>query len=160
MAITTYRNTEYTIVAEGSSLAGETGFLLDAYTNVSTEIPANGTVNYSYSVDTEDAASIASDRFVISYASKALSVSDTEIEQIQLYPNPVNNGEFYIQVPQNMDDLEVSVYDALGAQLFSKNSFQVGSKAIINTNFAQKKGLYFVRINSKGNSTIKKLIIN
>ena len=158
--ITTYRNTNYTIVAEGSSLLGASAYLFDAHTNESTEIPKNGVVNYAYTVDANVAASVASDRFKVNFASKNLSVSELAIAQIQIYPNPVNDGNVYLKIPQNMDDLEVVVYSALGVQLFSKNGFAAGSKAAINTDFAKKKGVYFVRLTSKGNSITKKLYIN
>ena len=76
-----------------------------------------------------------------------------------MYPNPVNNGSVFINVPQNVDDLEVAIYNAVGAQLFVKSGFEAGSKAEINTSFANGKGLYFVKLSSDGNSTTKKLII-
>ena len=159
LEITKYRNTEYTIVAEGSSLIGETAFLYDVYTNEYTEIPQNGTATYSYSIDADAAASIAADRFSIRF-SKALSVSDVELQKIQLFPNPVNNENLFIQVPQNVNDLEVVIYNAMGVQLYMNSSFEAGRKAEINTDFANKKGLYFVKLSSKGSSTTKKLIID
>lgn len=158
--ITTYRNTNYTIVAEGTSLSGDTPVLVDTYTNTSTEIPENGTVNYSYTVDENNSASIAADRFKINFISKALSVSDVDIEQIQIFPNPVNGGDVYLNIPKNMDDLEVGIYNALGVQLFSKSDFSAGNKATINTSFAKNKGVYFVKLTSKGRSVTKKLMIN
>ena len=158
LAITKYRNTAYTIVVEASAMTGETGYLYDAYADAFTEIPQDGTVEYSYTVDADDDDSIASDRFSVRF-SKVLSVSDVAIQQILVYPNPVSNGVLYIQVPQNTDDLEVTIYNTMGAQLYSEDGFEAGSKAEINTTFASQKGMYFVRLTSKGNSTIKKIII-
>lgn len=158
--ITTYRNTNYTIVAEGTSLTGETAYLVDSYTNTSTEIPADGSVNYAYSIDENDEASTAADRFKINFAAKNLSVVESALEQVGVYPNPVTGGKIFIEVPSNLDDLEVTIHNALGMQLFSENELSTGSKTEINIDFIKNKGVYFVKFTSKGNSITKKLMIN
>jgi uncharacterized repeat protein (TIGR03803 family) len=158
--ISTYRHTNYTIVAEGTAMQGATPSLFDAYTNTSTEIPKSGSVNYEYSIDMNDAASMAGDRFKIVYSSGVLSTENNTIDQIALYPNPTNTGQFYLNIPQNMGDLEVTIYNALGSKLFYKTGFTAGSKAIIKTSFTTAQGVYFVALSSNGNTTTRKLIIN
>ncbi|MDO7172434.1 MopE-related protein [Mariniflexile sp. AS56] len=160
LEINTYRNNNYTIVAEGKAMQGATPYLIDSYTNQQTEIPQNGTVNYPYNVDTNIPASKDPSRFSIGFATKTLSVSTEAIDQIQLYPNPSNTGLFYLNTPQNIDDLEVTIYNALGAKLFYKNNFTPGKEKAISTHFTQNKGVYFVNLTSKGVTTTKKLIIN
>jgi hypothetical protein len=158
--ISMYRDTNYTIVAKGSSLTGETPFLFDTYTNQYTEIPQDGTVNYAYNIDTSIPETIAANRFLILFSSQALSVSDVEIQEIQLYPNPAITGVFYLHVPQDIDDLELTVYNVLGVKLYTERGFKAGSKVTISTSFAKKQGLYFVKLTSKGKSITKKLRIN
>ena len=77
-----------------------------------------------------------------------------------LYPNPSNTGQFYLNIPQQMDDLEVTIYNALGAKLFYKTGFTAGQNVSIKTSFTRDQGLYFVNLTSKGATTTKKLIIN
>ena len=75
LEINTYRNTNYTIVAQGISMQCATAFLYDNYTGVSTEIPQSGIVNYSYSVASGIPASIANDRFKLVFAATAIPIT-------------------------------------------------------------------------------------
>lgn len=158
--ISTYRNSQYTLVAKTEGLTGETPFLHDAYTNIYTELPLNGSVEYSYSVDENISASIAEDRFTIVYQVVSLSVTKQEIIGIQMYPNPTSLGKFYLNIPLGMDDLEVEIYSTLGAKLYHTNEFTPGSKTSINTNFALSQGVYFVNLSSQGETVTKKLVVD
>ncbi|MTE28182.1 T9SS type A sorting domain-containing protein [Winogradskyella ouciana] len=75
LEVNTYRNTDYTIVAEGIAMQCATAFLFDNYTHISTEIPQSGTVNYSYSITSGTPASIANDRFEVVFASSPLQIT-------------------------------------------------------------------------------------
>jgi hypothetical protein len=158
--ISTYRNSQYTLVAKTEGLTGEIPFLYDNYTNIYTELPLSGSVEYSYSIDEDISASIVEDRFKIVYQANSLSVTKQEIIGIQMYPNPTNLGKFYLNIPSGMDDLEVEIYSTLGAKLYSAGEFTSGSKATINTNFALSKGVYFVNLSSQGETVTKKLIVD
>ncbi|WP_019388798.1 MopE-related protein, partial [Algibacter luteus] len=160
LEINTYRNTNYTIVATGVALQGETAYLFDAYTTAMTEIPQSGSINYTYTVDSGIPESIAGNRFKIVYAATSLSVNTFNMEQILLYPNPTSIGKFYLNIPLGMDDLEVTIYDALGAKLYSKTGLIGGSKASIDTSFISNQGMYFVKLSSHGQTIMKKLNIN
>ncbi|XMO88107.1 T9SS type A sorting domain-containing protein [Algibacter sp. AS12] len=160
LEINTYRNTDYTIVAHANSLQNGATYLFDAYTGISTEIPQTGSVNYAYTVNSGDDASMAPDRFKLKFASSTLSTSTFDIQGIQLYPNPTNIGKFYLNIPLGMDDLEVTLYNALGAKLFSKSGFNGGTKASIDTSSILSQGMYFVKLSSKGSTITKKLNIN
>ena len=159
LEINTYRNTNYTIVAEGISMQGATAFLYDNFTNISTEIPQSGTVNYSYSIDSGIPGLIASDRFIIVFAANALSVSTHAMEDIRLYPNPTNMDKFYLNVPLGMDDLDVTIYNILGAKLYHETGF-TGGEVTINIGSKLSMGTYFVKLSSQGRTTTKKLTIN
>ncbi|WP_431137961.1 hypothetical protein, partial [Psychroserpens mesophilus] len=71
LEVNTYRNTNYTIVAEGISMQCATAFLYDNYLGISIEIPQSGTVNYDYSIISGVSASIANNRFKIIFAADA-----------------------------------------------------------------------------------------
>jgi hypothetical protein len=75
LEVNMYRNSNYTIVAEGISMQCATAFLIDDYLNISTEIPQSGLVNYSYSVDSGVPASIANDRFKLVFSTNSLQLT-------------------------------------------------------------------------------------
>ena len=160
LEINTYRNSNYTIVAEGNSLEGATPFLYDNYTGVYTEIPHDGTVNYSYFVDVNDAASMSGDRFTIVYQQSVLSTGSFDLGSVKLYPNPTTIGKFYLNVPIGMDDLEISIYNVLGTKLYHETGFTAGNTITVETGSRFSAGTYFVKLNANGKTVTKKLIIN
>ncbi|GAB5564966.1 MAG: hypothetical protein Wins2KO_20290 [Winogradskyella sp.] len=160
LEINTYRSTNYTIVAEGGSLLGATPFLYDSYTGTYTEIPMNGSVNYTFSVDSNSLSSISGDRFTIVYEQETLSVGGFDLTEVMLYPNPTNIGKFHLNVPLGMDDLEITIYDVLGTKLYQESGFAAGNRITVETGDGFSMGTYFVELTSKGKTTTKKLIIN
>jgi len=160
LEINTYRHTNYTIVAEAILTDGIKAYLYDKYTGVSTEILQTGSINYAYSVDFNSADSMASDRFKINFSSVSLSSVVPDVDHIKLYPNPSNIGKFYLNIPVGMDDLEVTIYNVLGAELFYKTGFKAGTRATIKTDFTQNQAIYLVKLSSQGKTTTKKFTIN
>ncbi|MDO7170808.1 CARDB domain-containing protein [Mariniflexile sp. AS56] len=160
LEINTYRYSDYTIVAEGIELQGAIPYLLDTYTNVSTVVPQNGVVNYSYTIDESVPESIAGDRFVIGFSSQTLTSLKWSVQDIVLYPNPTAEGRFFLDIPKNMNDLEVTIYNTLGAKLFYETGFKASQHIAIKTNFTREQGVYFVNLTSNGVTTIKRIIIN
>ena len=159
LEINTYRNINYTIVANASALQGDSPVLLDTYLNKSTEIPQSGTVAYDFSIDSGIPASYAGDRFKIIFQS-TLSTENIEISKILLYPNPSKTGDFYLNIPQGIDDLEVTIFNALGAKVFATKGLTTGNRIPVNASFINSNGVYFVKLASRGLTTTKKLIIN
>ncbi|MBO6880791.1 T9SS type A sorting domain-containing protein, partial [Winogradskyella sp.] len=160
LEINTYRSTNYTIVAQGTAIQGATAFLYDAYLNVHTEIPATGIVNYDYTVDSSLPGTVANNRFKIVFSNSVLSIDDLNIANVLMYPNPTNLGKFYLNVPLGMDDLEVTIYDVLGVELYNNTGFNSGMEITIDLGAEFSMGTYFVHLNSQGKTVTKKLIIN
>ncbi|WP_178988903.1 T9SS type A sorting domain-containing protein [Winogradskyella schleiferi] len=160
LEINTYRNTNYTIVAEGISMQGATAYLYDNFTDSYTQIPQSGIVNYDYTIDSEISGSIDASRFTIVFSVEALSVGTSDMEEILLYPNPTNIGKFYLNIPLGMDDLEVTIYSVLGARLYNETGFTAGRRVTIDATSKLDLGTYFVELSSQGKTTVKKLIIN
>jgi hypothetical protein len=77
-------------------------------------------------------------------------------DAISLYPNPSNGGRFIILLPQISENAVITVYDNLGRKLYEKIGVS-GNRIEINSRL--KAGLYHVRINSKGFSFTRKLIV-
>ena len=160
LEINTYRNTNYTIVAEGISMQGATAYLYDNFTDSYTQIPQSGIVNYDYAIDSEIPGSIDASRFTIVFSVEALSVGTSVMEEILLYPNPTNIGKFYLDIPLGMDDLEVTIYSVLGAKLYNESGLTAGRRVTIDATSKLDLGTYFVELRSQGKTTVKKLIIN
>jgi len=119
----------------------------------------NETTTYAYSIDTSIADSFAGDRFKIIFQ-KALSVSERDLSNIVLYPNPSNSGQVYLNIPQGVNDLDVTIYNALGAKVYQTKVLATGHKVAVNANVIKNDGIYFVKFSSEGLTTTKKLIIN
>lgn len=159
LEVNTYRDTNYTIVAEGVSIQTGIPFLYDNYTDVYTEIPQNGIINYAYSVNSGIPQSIAGDRFKIIFEVETLSTGNSDLDNILLYPNPTDLGKFYVNVPLGMNDLSVSIYNMLGSKLYSGKGYIGGSTITIESDKGLSIGTYFVELKSKGKTTVKKLIV-
>ena len=93
-------------------------------------------------------------------SSISLSVENENIlEDVSLYPNPTNMDKFYLNVPLGMDDLDVTIYNILGAKLYHETGF-TGGEVTINIGSKLSMGTYFVKLSSQGRTTTKKLTIN
>jgi len=89
----------------------------------------------------------------ISVVQTVLSVKQNTIAGLNVYPNPVTNGNLYI-TSNSSNTKTVTVYDLLGKQVLE-------SKTSNNTvNVANlKRGAYIIKITEDGKTDTKKLII-
>ncbi|WP_138433894.1 T9SS type A sorting domain-containing protein [Winogradskyella algicola] len=158
LEVNTYRNTNYTIVAEGISMQNAIATLYDNYEDVSTEIPQNGIINYAYTIDLGIPQSIAGDRFKIIFEVETLSGYNISLEDVFMHPNPTDLGKFYVNVPSGVNNLDISIYNILGSKLYSGYGFKGGRTIMINTDILSA-GTYFVEFKSQGKTMIRKLIV-
>jgi xyloglucan-specific exo-beta-1,4-glucanase len=77
-------------------------------------------------------------------------------QAISLYPNPAKAGKFTILLTEISDNAVVKIYDNQGRLLYEKVA-KANNRITIDARL--KAGLYHVRINSKGVSFTKKLIV-
>lgn len=159
LEVNTYRSINYTIVAEGISMQNAIAFLYDNYTGVSTEIPQSGTINYSYSIDSGITQSVAGNRFKIIFDVETLSNNTSALDEVSLYPNPTDLGKFFVNVPSDINDLGITIYNVLGTKLYSSNGFAEGETITIVTSNILSVGAYFVEFISQGKTIVKKLIV-
>lgn len=149
--INTYRSTDYTLVIEGKNIEGVTAKLFDQLNQAYTEIPESAAVNYNFSVNAGNAASVASDRFKIVFVDKpALN------NEVFLYPNPSTGGIINLTFTDNTQESKVSIINIMGQLLYSK---KVEAGQAVNLNQSFTPGVYFVKVEQGGKSVIKKLII-
>ena len=82
----------------------------------------------------------------------------------KIIPNPVSGKKFKIEVndlPEN--DFSFEIFDSIGRKIYIKNYSFKKKKHSINIKFKTKefsKGIYFIRLYSGNNYSVKKLIIN
>jgi hypothetical protein len=157
--ITKYKGTSYSIKAESSGLTGSIPYLFDAYANKTTDIPQNGTVDYTYTVDTAIPASIAANRFKIIYTNKSLKAIDNAVSGFALYPNPAKTNSFTIVVPQSMPAVSLTVSNLLGQKLYSQNDLQSGTTVKVDVKNVNSNGVYLVRLTSNGKTATIKWIV-
>jgi|GEM_PF-1314805 len=77
---------------------------------------------------------------------------------VTLYPNP-SNGMLYLDLPDNKNGMELSIVNALGAMVCSKN-IPAGQYTLqLNETNAFAAGIYWLTVSGNGKSTTKKLIV-
>ncbi|MEP7095427.1 MAG: hypothetical protein ABI793_15305, partial [Flavobacterium sp.] len=102
--INTYRSTNYALVIEGKNIEGVTAKLFDQLNQTYTEIPESTPINYNFSVNPANTASIAADRFKIVFVNKpALN------NEVFLYPNPSAGGIINLTFADNTQESKVSI---------------------------------------------------
>tara|TARA_R110002012_G_scaffold312248_1_gene522776 strand:- start:353721 stop:355730 length:2010 start_codon:yes stop_codon:yes gene_type:complete len=81
-----------------------------------------------------------------------LSISNPEITNISVYPNPVKNS---ITIKNNATIDSVEIYNTFGSVLITKSV----SSSLINMNLSNlASGVYFIRIQSEGNFYTERII--
>jgi len=147
------------LTAENSSLVVN-GNLASNYTLISNIITGlnwtNGTNLWIKWTDTNDAGNngmYAIDNFSISVSEATLGLKQNAIAGLNIYPNPVTDGNLYI-TSNSANAKTIAVYDAIGKQVLE-------SKTSNNTvNVANLKGgAYIVKITEDGKTDTRKLIV-
>lgn len=83
-----------------------------------------------------------------------LSVLRNTIEGYRAYPNPVNNGEFYVSTALN-GTKSIQIFDILGKQVYSKN---IEANEVIRTSNL-KSGFYILKVEEDNKLATSKLVI-
>lgn len=88
------------------------------------------------------------------YGISTLGIAKNQLENdFKIYPNPTN-GNFNIEVDENLIGSKVVVYNLLGQKTIG---FKLNATT---TNQTVNKGIYLLEIEKDGNKTTKKLIVN
>jgi hypothetical protein len=131
-----------------------------AGTSVSHIFTSSGSRSVSLNADSSACKAVAVTKTVTVTAStaaackvgiNAVSLSD----QISIYPNPVLTGSLHID-NNSSNVINVKMVDLLGKSSFNQS---VNRNAIINLDNVSN-GIYFVEIESKGERTIKKIVVD
>ena len=85
-----------------------------------------------------------------------LSNNEFETKKLNLYPNP-NNSSFTIDLPTGVDQIQLSVFDLSGKEIFTNFSYSSGDLIQLKN---LSKGLYLAKVVSNKTTEILKFIIN
>lgn len=87
-----------------------------------------------------------------SVTSASLSVKENQIAGLNIYPNPVTNGKFFISTEANADK-SVVIFDVLGKQVVKTTATESVNVSNLNA------GVYIVKITEEGKTATRKLVI-
>ncbi|MGJ8685664.1 MAG: GEVED domain-containing protein [Nonlabens sp.] len=126
--------------------------LVDNYLNTVTMVPTSGLQDYSFIVDS-NAGSYALDRFHLVYRNTTLSIDNSSLAQIEMYPNPVVNDQ-HLRIKGLNAAAQMVIYDNMGRVAMSKDI-----EAVNATKINLASGLYFVEISQGTQIQTLKLIV-
>ena len=100
-------------------------------------------------------AECATDTAFLSVRIAGLSVEENNIPPIIIYPNPLHNEILYVDGSEIM---QIEIFDLTGKIIYSKDYPAKPSQISINLK-QQAKGNYFLKIQTKRASVVRKLIV-
>ena len=113
------------------------------------------TQNGNYMVTIANAANCSGSSAALNFV--AVGIADITAENaITVFPNPSNNGHFQLTVTAQWIGGHVSVFDALGRQVWQSRIAEMNAQMDI-TNLS--KGVYFATFELNGTMVNKKLVI-
>ncbi|SDW60866.1 Por secretion system C-terminal sorting domain-containing protein [Aequorivita viscosa] len=155
---TGYTKSDYTLKFIVDGLEANFLYLDDHFTGTSMLLEA-GENSYSYHVDTNDALSIATDRFSIR-TEQRLGVDDNSLlAGIRLFPNPLKGDTFYINAPKlNGEQLSVSISDLTGRNIYEQTLDCRANTVTVLMRENISSGMYLVTLTNGGEAQTYRLI--
>ncbi len=142
----------YNLKVYTKDYAGLQPYLWDTLNDTYHIIPTDDSAyNHSFTILDPNAEK---ERFRVVFDA-TLSTTINQLDQISIYPNPVNNGKLTIALPNSLTDVNYRIVNMLG---------QTIKQGLLNSGVNQLEinaaiGVYNVIINSNGQSTTKKILI-
>lgn len=88
----------------------------------------------------------------VTFNGTTLGVKENQIAGLNIYPNPVTNGKFFISTDANSEK-SVAIFDVLGKQVLKTTATESVNVSNLNA------GVYIVKITEEGKTATRKLII-
>jgi len=154
-----YTTTAYSLTFAMDNLPeGLEVFLNDSYLNTQTQLSAESV--YDFTVDANIPASMAFNRFSLSFDTTTLGVEDNVFSNFSLYPNPTTDGKFTVQTQGfNTDTTVVKMYNLLGQEVYNQKA-AVQSNGEIRINAGQlPAGMYVVELQEDEVRFVGKLMV-
>jgi|AntDeeMinimDraft_5_1070356.scaffolds.fasta_scaffold03085_1 hypothetical protein len=153
-----YRHENYVFKATLNGDFDLQPYLVDSFTGEETAL-SDGENTVSFTLDPDDEASMASDRFMIVFNETNLSNNPVEASKISLYPNPLNEKTLYVEMAE-AGDYKVKISNMLGQQVYGKDLSTGGNKNIAVKGLNLASGNYILTAtNAAGDSFTDKLIV-
>ncbi len=152
-----YKVSDYTLVINQQGLNDVGAYLNDAFTG--NEIPLTSGENViPFSVDDTNDASIASDRFKITFRENQLSTENVNAFDFSMYPNPLSSNELHITSDDLAgSDVIINVTNILGQSVI-KEVQQFNQDTILSGFDILRNGIYFIKLTSDQGSVTRRLI--
>ena len=116
-------------------------------------IENNVTITFSKSTSSSSSDRVGFDDLSWTCYSTTASVDEINLQKVTIYPNPVEDGQFYIKL---YDPSTVIIYSVLGKEVM-KRTLNSGIQTVnVNT---IKRGIYLVKIITKNGMIVKKIKI-
>jgi hypothetical protein len=133
-------------------------YLIDSYLETTYPID-NNTFIHNFTVDTNIPASIASDRFSLVFDNTTLGVAETTFGyNFSLYPNPAQNGRFYVTTPGLSGEAQVTLTNILGQQVYAQQLDIQNQEVQIHADNLSS-GVYMMNLSQGEQSFSTKVII-
>jgi hypothetical protein len=153
-----YKAENYTMRLLQDGLNDVTAYFVDTFAGTSVPLE-NGETMVSFSVDQTNEASIASDRFKITFTENNLSTNQIDSFDFAMYPNPVSTDLITISSDVlNGSDVNITVHNLLGQKVLDKQ--QTFNQTTVINGFARlEAGIYFISLEANEGTVTKRLII-
>lgn len=154
-----YQFNNYVLKTILSNTSGVSIALVDNFTQTTHNL-AIGENNYSFSIDNNDPASIATDRFSFQVSSQTLSLGDVDLEDsIRMYPNPMTkDGSLNLSLSSEINSLSIFIFNMLGQSVYQQDFNDINGEISIQPS-NMTSGMYNVVLKSDAINLVKKLII-
>lgn len=157
LSITNYKYSDYVLKTNLVGFASDVFSLYDKYTDKSYALTGDGETLIPFKVNDGDA--IADDRFEVRYSTENLGTASVEAKRFSVFPNPVENNEFYIRTSSDIAQMDVVLTNMLGQKMMSKK-YDVSSNNNIKIETAGfVSGIYLLTLTSGADKHTQKLII-
>jgi hypothetical protein len=149
--VTQYRKDAYTMKINVSDFTGFDVYLKDYFTNQEILLENGGTTNYSFTVNTANAASTNADRFAFFFLQAQLNTNQPTAETaFTLYPNPVKGSLLFLNANTSFDNAQIEIYNLVGQKVMSFKADFGGNNQITIPVSELNTGMYL--INAKTNT--------
>ncbi len=130
----------------GSEIPGETN---ESYT-------PSKTGNYTVMIKNSDKCAATSDVF-----SFTIGINVNELDAaVRIYPNPANDFIYIESSLKGTNTIAVSIYSVLGKLVYQETYSNSLQPHLLNTGSIEANGIYFIKLQSRDETVLRKLNIN
>lgn len=153
-----YSQAEYILKLNKDGLQETSLYLDDIFTETSTLLEDGETI-YTFSIDADNSLSKATNRFSIRTEARLAVTNNSLLTGIHLFPNPLNEGAFYIHAPKlNGEQVEVNITDMTGRRIYNNMLNCQDNRIAISVNNSLTTGIYLVTLKFAGEENTYRLV--